>query len=160
MVMHSYMLNPRCFLSDCLRYGKMDLWATGFPWEAIVNSIDNISFQYQPSEAAHQRFESWTARQWDNLNDKNHNSIDCPNCNYSFTAPWTTCNKDRTWLSSNTTMAGTGFADPNFTARCGHCGVEITHTTLRVRKFNTDLQLLLKDDVPMPGTFLTLDGDF
>lgn len=40
MVWHSFMLNPRTYLEDCLRFGMMGLWKTGLPWKAVDAVID------------------------------------------------------------------------------------------------------------------------
>ena len=157
MVMHAYMLNPRGFLADCLRYGKMGFWTAGFPWDAAVNAIDNVSFEYQPTEGSRHRFESWTGRSWNNLDDPSTVSIMCPKCNSSFKAPWTTCDSKQAWPLVDTPGLGAGYAEADFAILCG-CHLHITHNVLKVQKFRKDLQVLLKDQIPMPGTFMSVNG--
>jgi hypothetical protein len=41
MIWHSYMLNPRIYLDDSVRYTKHTLWRTSFPWKLIYKSIDD-----------------------------------------------------------------------------------------------------------------------
>ncbi|TKA29017.1 hypothetical protein B0A50_03429 [Salinomyces thailandicus] len=48
MVWHAYMLNPRAYLEDCLRNGRMRLWHTRMPWQAAAECIDSQTFDYQP----------------------------------------------------------------------------------------------------------------
>ena len=50
MVWHSFMLNPRSYLEDCLRFGLKNLWTTGMPWQAVNASI-TTQFNYEVPEA-------------------------------------------------------------------------------------------------------------
>jgi Glycine-rich domain-containing protein-like len=162
MVWHAYMLNPRCFFEDCIRYGKLDLWATGLPWAAVNACIDNSSFEYRTSEEAHQLFETSSGRPWDNLRDASEKPLECPRCLSTTAFPWTTstvelpCAWDR--LEKVLTDEGRGYGDKDFSAVCGHCDFVFSHEKLRVQKFKRDVQLLLNDDFPMPGTILSMDG--
>lgn len=78
MVLHSFILNPRNFLADCIRHGKMNLWTTGIPWQEVAAAIDNQSFAYEPGDNAKKLFESNTGRPWDNLHESPDYSLDCP----------------------------------------------------------------------------------
>ena len=50
-----------------------------------------------------------------------------------------------------------GFADQKFMfPAC--CGVIFDHDLLKTQKFRQDMEALLNNDVPMPGTILDLDG--
>ena len=158
LVWHSYMLNPRSFLADCLRAGKMKFWGTGLPWKAINATIDNGTFEYNPSEEARQRFESQTGRAWNNLNDPPIVKLSCPRCRREVTAFWTTSDVQAVWTMDKPGETGTGFADPDFEARCTHCPLVLNHDILRAQKFRNDMQILLLEGCPMPGTFLTLQG--
>lgn len=46
MVWHSHMLNPRAFLEDCIRYGKMHFWATEFPLAIINECLSQQNLEY------------------------------------------------------------------------------------------------------------------
>ena len=83
MVWHSYMLNPRSFFEDCLRYSTMDFWATGMPWTAVDASIDNSTFEYTCSDEARQLFEVKTGMPWNPLEGIDRLptiGIMCPRC--------------------------------------------------------------------------------
>ena len=68
MVLHSFMVNPRNFLEDCIRHGRLSVWPAGFPWALVCESIDDKFFDYSvPNET--EAFISKTGRQWDNLQD-------------------------------------------------------------------------------------------
>ncbi|KAI9838829.1 MAG: hypothetical protein M1819_004035 [Sarea resinae] len=162
MVWHAYMLNPRCFLEDSLRSGKIDFWTTGMPWEIVTESIDNSSFEYQPGDAARQRYESKTGTAWDNLQDSPTMNVVCPKCKTNLKCPWTTCGETTVRkgddLAASFASVGVGYADKEFRDRCSKCSFVISHAVLRVQKFKRDMQLLLVNDVPMPGTLLSLEG--
>ena len=158
MVWHSYMLNPRDFLEDCLRHGKMQFWKTGLPWEAIDSCIDNNSLEYCASQQAQGFFEAQTKEAWDSLNDKPTTLVPCPKCKRLLTCPWTTC--DRAFFQETTglELSDHGLADKQFQLSCQFCRVTINHGVLRTQKFRRDLEQLLLNDVPMPGTILSLNG--
>ncbi|KAI9797704.1 MAG: hypothetical protein M1833_005365 [Piccolia ochrophora] len=162
MVWHSYMLNPRSFFEDCLRFGMLDFWVTGLPWTAIDKCIDCVSLDYNPPSAAVQEFESVTRLQWDNLRDPQTKVLKCPKCHIDTSCPWTT-----TCASSEARVGdlgilfvgdGAGFADRNFSAICEHCKVTLNHEKLRVAKFKEDVELLRDEDIVMPGTCLSFHG--
>ncbi|KAI9872060.1 MAG: hypothetical protein M1830_002108, partial [Pleopsidium flavum] len=157
MVWHAYMLNPRSFFEDCIRFGKMDFWATGMPWSIIDPCIDKASFEYMASDDSMRTFETITGLAWDNLHDGLHAKIICPKCQRNVNCPWTTP-ETYTWNASNYMANGTGYADKEFRRQCSSCNISITHELLRVQKFRRDIQLLLRDDSPMPGTILSIEG--
>jgi len=152
------MLNPRSFFADCIRAGKMKFWGTGLPWKAINASIDNGTFEYNPSEEARQRFESRTGRAWNNRDDPPFAKLSCPRCRREVTPHWTTCEFQESWTIDKPGEIGTGYADPEFSVRCSNCPLVIDHDILRTQKFRNDMELLLLKTCPMPGTFLTLQG--
>ncbi|MCJ1445055.1 MAG: hypothetical protein MMC23_005560 [Stictis urceolatum] len=156
MVWHAATLNPRNWMSDCIRHGKMGLWQTGIPWPVINSVIDNTC-DYQPSTTARQVFESQTGHPWDNLKEPPGVSLSCPRCKAKVTAPWTSCVEKNQWLDPKVAETGVGFADAGFEARCT-CGLTIHHDLLRTQRFRKDLQALLVHQVPMPGTLLSLNG--
>ena len=157
------MLNPRSYFEDCLRYGKMGLWMTGMPWEAVNNCIDNNTFEYLPSAAARHSFEGSTKHAWDCLDDSPIARVQCPNpkCQRMCEIPWTSLDKQHQWASATDPgSGGAGFADPGFNEPCVTCGTVIDHKLLRAQKFRRDMQLLMTNDVPMPGTILSIGGRF
>ena len=159
MVWHTFMLNPRSFTEDCIRYSKLSLWKTGMPWEAIDACIDNESFEYSASHEARQRFESHTSFAWDSLSDNPQIVIACPKCEKTVSSPWTTCDNENLWRAHTPGELGTGYADKGFEAICGSCGFKTTHEILSGMKFRRDVELLQSYDYCMPGTVLDHDGE-
>lgn len=157
MVWHSYMLNPRNFLEDCIRTLKMNFWRTGLPWPVIDSCIDNHSLEYSATERAQQDYENKTGSAWDSLNDSSNVSVGCPKCKRLLECPWTTCGETQVW-GDHGGESGSGFADKSFSLPCSHCGITIDHEKLRVRKFRNNMQELLLKDTPMPGTILSVHG--
>ncbi|KAI9821079.1 MAG: hypothetical protein M1827_003813 [Pycnora praestabilis] len=163
MVWHAYMLNPRSFLEDCMRTGRMDFRETGMPWDLVDECIDNTTFEFSPNQTTRNIFESKTGRAWNNLDDSPAKGLCCFNCQTKFTVPWTTCGtaeSQRIDANSGNMFKNSayGYADKDFRFVCPSCRCEYTHDILRVQKFKRDLQLLLRSDIPMPGTFLSLQG--
>lgn len=152
MVWHAYLLNPRCFFEDCVRFGRMDFWALGMPWAYVDQVIDPHTFMYAPSERARSNFEKWTGCRWDNLDDHHERSMTCPKCVNPFNVPYTRGVVYAPELAEFT--PGSGFADKHFRHDCSKCGLQISHDTLRVSKFIHDTEQLTKNDYPMPGTIL------
>lgn len=157
MVWHSYMLNPRAFLEDCIRYGKMKFWRTGLPWSAIDSRIDNDTLEYSGTEEAQKFFVTGSGLAWDSLNDPSTVLVQCPKCKSKMSYPWTTCDESF-FVGSIREDLGNGFADKHFELHCDGCKVTVDHGVLRTQKFRKDLQALLLKDVPMPGTILSVNG--
>lgn len=157
MVWHSYMLNPRDFLEDCIRHQKMNFWREGLPWAAINDCIDNSSFEYTASDEARHFFETETGYAWDSLCDPPNLSFDCPRCSRSLSVPWTTCTVGSIWTDPSGVI-GQGFSERKFWAHCVSCNLSVDHDLLRAQKFRRDVQRLLLNDVPMPGTILSING--
>ncbi|RLM01276.1 hypothetical protein CFD26_104085 [Aspergillus turcosus] len=156
MVWHAHMLNPRGFLEDCIRSGKMSLWAGGFPWETINYCIDNRTLDYDASDRARVRFNVMTRCAWDNLHDPPEKFIECVTCENMISVPWT-----QGRISLPIQMAFDkfdGYADKGFNVTCWKCGSTIDHERLRVRKFRSDVVDWLKEQVPMPGTLCNSRG--
>lgn len=63
MVWHSFMLNPRAYLEDCVRCGLPDLWATGLPWQAVDVALDS-EFNYSVPEDGQNIFVAKTGLNW------------------------------------------------------------------------------------------------
>src|SRR5689334_6378107 len=89
MVWHSYLLNPRCFFEDCLRWGKLDWYATGLPWSQIDACIDNMTFEYLARDEARKTFVERTGHPWDNLEEPSEHTLQCPGCKAHRRSPWT-----------------------------------------------------------------------
>ncbi|CAI7566003.1 uncharacterized protein N7487_010274 [Penicillium crustosum] len=156
MVWHAFMLNPRAFLEDCLRQSKMSVWATGMPWDVINASIDDETLVFYPGSEARINFETKTGHPWENIHESPAKSLLCFGCKQEILAPWTEgslgCDTDVAYAHC------TGYADKSLRISCSVCKFSITHDSLRVHKFRSDIQKLLIDDVPMPGTLLTQNG--
>lgn len=156
MVWHAYLLNPRCFFEDCIRYGKIDFFATPLPWAAIDAGIDFVSFEVNGSDAAKNKFTSSTGLRWNNAEDSMEKLIQCGECGESTNVPWT-CNSQ--WSSESKEMTpGNGYADGEFLDTCRTCRTSLTHDYLRMLKFKRDVSLCTRKDYPLPGTLLTADG--
>lgn len=84
------MLNPRCYLEDCIRFGLKDLWVTGMPWAAVNSAIDT-SFNYAVPEKAKTDFTKVTGHDWENALDSMSKNINCPRCFQALEVLWTTC---------------------------------------------------------------------
>lgn len=159
MVWHAYMLNPRAYLEDCMRWSKHRIWRTSFPWNLIHDSTDKETFIFHPSEEAIETFERATRLPWNILDDHFLKLITCPRCLCVFTVPWTRlpASDDReaveAYLSGDTGFAGNAFRDS-----CYRCNLVVTHETLRVGKFIADASALHASKRPLPGTILNAAG--
>ncbi|KGO77246.1 Protein of unknown function DUF1399 [Penicillium italicum] len=156
MVWHAHSLNPRNFLEDCIRYGKMSTWATGFPWEAIDRCINNHSMEYTVSKQAQQLFEQKLNFKWNNLHDPQTKHVKCPCCGWANAVPWTKACFGG--IVASAYKSSSGYADYSFEVKCFSCGHTIDHGRLKVAKFRKDLEAALYKDLPMPGSFTNLYG--
>ncbi|PYI01980.1 hypothetical protein BO78DRAFT_472964 [Aspergillus sclerotiicarbonarius CBS 121057] len=156
MVWHAHMLNPRAFLEDCIRHGKMSFWTTGFPWHVIDACIDNRSLDYNAEQQAKNLFREKTGLPWDNLLDTSDKLLRCPCCGERIFVPWT----DGTMspLLEALFQGWQGFADKDFRTTCPRCRFSIDHESLKIAKFRQDIEALLAADLPMPGTYYNLRG--
>ncbi|KAJ5240596.1 uncharacterized protein N7469_002187 [Penicillium citrinum] len=156
MVWHSFMLNPRAFLEDCLRHRKMRFWATGLPWNIIIQSLNSSTYQFDPGEQARVNFEKMCGRPWNNLSESPMKSLLCLKCNEKLAAPWTEgsfgCDPGVAYAHCK------GYADKSMRVSCPSCKHSITHDGLSVQAFRKDVQTLLIDGLPMPGTLLSMNG--
>ncbi|KAJ5808189.1 hypothetical protein N7474_009458 [Penicillium riverlandense] len=156
MVWHSHMLNPRNFLEDCIRYGKMSTWVTGFPWDPINRCINDRTMEYTISEQPQRLFEQQVQVNWDNLDDPPNKEIQCPACSSVNLVPWTTGDMGPT--SKDAFKDARGYADNSFETTCNRCKLIINHDLLKVAKFRNDAEALLNKNLPMPGTFYNING--
>lgn len=165
MVWHSYMLNPRAYLEDCIREGRMNLWATDIPWQAVAEVIDSDTFKYEPSPAACDLYTTNTGDAWDSLHGTETKTFNCPHCSARSTALWTSVGETeprqskalldavKVWL-----VGGQGYTDPGFEVRCESCKMSVTRDALIVKRFMTDIINLQRADLCMPGTVLGPDA--
>ncbi|KAL9115949.1 MAG: hypothetical protein Q9227_000317 [Pyrenula ochraceoflavens] len=156
MVWHSFMLNPRSFLEDCLRTMKMPLWHTGMPWAAVDACIDNNLFEYNVPEVAQQDFEGKTGLEWDQLQSSDKKRLICGGCGKTVACPYTEASFGTSVKEAFQTSHG--FADRALDVKCNGCGFKINHGVLRLQKLKRDVDSLLKDNIPMPGTYLGFKG--
>ncbi len=94
MVWHTFMLNPRSYLEDCIRFGLAELWAAGIPWRAVNEVIDNTNFVYDIPEGGRAAYTTKTGHKWDNAQDLMVKTLSCPTCSRVLVVPWTTCARD------------------------------------------------------------------
>lgn len=168
MVWHSYMLNPRAYLEDCIREGRMTLWNSYFPWAAVAAVIDARTFEYDAPESAQALFTQLTGSTWLNESDVDSKIVACPRCNEDVQVPWTTCGSTafrppvgsgpvgtiKRWAE-----AGNGYADKELAASCDSCRMyPITHDNLIATKFIKDCEQLQRSNIAMRGTMLTYEG--
>ncbi|KAJ5156161.1 Protein of unknown function DUF1399 [Penicillium capsulatum] len=156
MVWHSHMLNPRDFLEDCIRYGRMSAWRTGFPFEVVNDCIHDRTLEYTTGEHGQSLFEKQIKVSWDNLHDPPTKEIECPRCQVMNPVMWT---EGGIGDSINEAFKDcTGYADRSFSKKCKLCAGEIDHDRLRVAKFRKDLLNLMQGERPMPGSVFNLNG--
>ncbi|KAM3418096.1 hypothetical protein BST61_g6301 [Cercospora zeina] len=168
MVWHAFQLNPRCYLEDCIRQGRMDLWNSAMPFEAIARSIDSTTFVYEDRATARSHFVELTGRPWDNVAEADGRIVKCLHCD-SITneVPWTAALfgdwpiTDRSALEEKVDIflsERNGYCDKDFLYACRGCGDNITHETMRIGRFVDDVKLLLNHNIPMKGTILGIKG--
>lgn len=150
------MLNPRSFLEDSIRYAKMSVWTSGFPFDIVDGCINDYNLEYNPGESAKLFFESKTGLPWDNLDDSPEKLVECPSCEQPVSVPWT--DGQISQAADKIFEAFYGFADKNFQTVCTACGTKIDHERLKVAKFRKDFAALLEKRLPMPGSFFCLRG--
>ncbi|KAJ5287682.1 Protein of unknown function DUF1399 [Penicillium angulare] len=156
MVWHSHMLNPRNFLEDCIRYGKMSIWRTGFPFEAVNASIRDNTLEYLTSAGCQEAFEREMKVKWDNLEDPPTKTIKCPRCGQDNSVAWTEGEIGES--VDNAFSDNNGLADNKFETTCKTCRGTVDHGRLRVAKFRNNLRRLLYNKEPMPGAVLNING--
>lgn len=164
MVWHAYHLNPRDYLEDCLRFGKMDTWKAGFPWADVNSCIDNSTFEYTATESAQDFWRKVTGSAWNSVDDDQDASLPCPMCQRPVEVTWTGWTNESQWQvglrdTLRGELAATGFADKAMRAQCNSCQTSFTGETLKLAKFRKDVEALKKYTVPMPGTVLNMDGN-
>ena len=155
MVWQAYMLSPRNFLEDCLRFGKMDFWATGMPWD-VLDACFWDGATYEPGDAARMLFEERTGHEWDNLMDPPVIKLTCPKDEKVLHCPWTTCDYSTTRdMDIEERLLGRGYADKEFRIMCQWCETTVTHESLRLQRLKHDAQDLVLNNYAMPGTILS-----
>lgn len=169
MVWHAYQLNPRAFFEDCLRFGKINFWRAGFPWERINAAIDNDTFQLKTSKLEQTMWKFNTGFEWDSLIDSPKCNIKCPQCKIPLEVPWTGWTTPAAFAENTDNfkpagelfkgeMMSEGYADKNFRATCNSCRITFARADLQLLKFRWDFYHLTQREYPMPGTILDEDG--
>ncbi|KAL8744796.1 MAG: hypothetical protein Q9184_007953 [Pyrenodesmia sp. 2 TL-2023] len=159
MVWHAYLLNPRDFLDDCIRFQWIALWNTGFPLGLVSSCIDDETFVYRPSDRAPATFLAATGLPWKSLIDNQQLVLRCPNCNRPMHVPWTTATDAGSWRTADGGGEnGKGYTDPLFEWTCSGCHVPSHHDSFKVQKFKTDAKMLIEKYIPLPGTVLNMKG--
>ncbi|KAI1082080.1 hypothetical protein F5B20DRAFT_534317 [Whalleya microplaca] len=153
LVWHAHMLNPRVYLEDCMRFSLNGLWTAGMPWK-FVNDAIGTDFSYSVSPECIAAWEKLTGRRWDNIDDPAVKPLRCPACSQSHRIPWTTCSLPEDYKGDDPGIVGEGYGDGNLAYICSKCSNTITRECLEVAKFIKDVQGLLVQNRPMPGTIL------
>ncbi|RDL33351.1 uncharacterized protein BP5553_08790 [Venustampulla echinocandica] len=154
MVWHAFMLNPRNYLEDCVRFGLINIWATGLPWPAVDAVIDT-SFNYEVPEEGKVSFVNKTGHNWSNAEDPSTKTLNCPRCFQTLEIPWTTCGiSEKPSVQEITELRGTGYGDRDLSHICHRCGGMVDHGLLRVAKFKKETENLILKDWPLGGTIL------
>ncbi|KAI7536754.1 hypothetical protein KC331_g11296 [Hortaea werneckii] len=169
MVWHAYMLNPRAYLEDCLRNGRVRLWQTRFPWKAVDQRIDRETFAYEPGHLAVSAWGVMTGGlSWSNF-ELGKKEVCCPHCGGLNLCDWSTCGDGKgdrsklqfgrlaSWIDG-ILVSGNGYCDQKFGLACTACQQDIDHSSLAAGKFRSDLEILIEDCTPMRGTLLDLQG--
>ncbi|KAJ5574301.1 uncharacterized protein N7459_008728 [Penicillium hispanicum] len=141
---------------DCIRYGKMSTWRTGFPFEAVNDCINDQTLEYVVGEKSQALFEQQVKLKWDNLHDPPTKDLECPRCNRVNPVLWTEGGIGESLQEAF--KENTGYADASFRSVCKHCKFETDHGRLKVAKFRQDVKALLDENRPMPGSVFNLNG--
>ncbi|KAG8971609.1 hypothetical protein FRC05_010955 [Tulasnella sp. 425] len=124
MVWHTYMLNPRTYLEDCLRKLPGLLRIGSFPLVNLASSIDQETLlPHPPSEGRVSAFSSFTEQPFEppiNTTSEETVAVFCPSCAEPNTIPWIT-------------YKGDGYAQREFAC------------TLGMRKFFEDMERFMID---------------
>ncbi|KAF9741462.1 hypothetical protein PMIN01_01001 [Paraphaeosphaeria minitans] len=159
MVWHTYMLNPRAYLEDCMRFGKRTQWRSSFPWQLIEESIDE-SFAYDPPAESKETFARLTPdAPWDWEHDMCDKSVACPRCCNELLVPYTRTPTKYSADDISVYLAEYfGYASNSFYEVCSRCDLVVTHEKLRVGKFVDDVTELRTHNLPLYGTVLGAKG--
>ncbi|KAL4749726.1 hypothetical protein BDW72DRAFT_213877 [Aspergillus terricola var. indicus] len=126
---------PLDFWEDCFRHQKMAVWNEGSPLQLTSQCIDSGSLTYSYGKLAR-----------DNHDDSETLSIECFRCLKQTAVPWTT-------------RRGKGLADNGFLQACQWCKSVLRRDALLIQKLRRDLQLLLEENIPLPGTCWNIEGE-
>ncbi|KAL4743812.1 hypothetical protein BDV11DRAFT_201671 [Aspergillus similis] len=138
MVFHALTLYTKACWEDCFQHQKMAVWNEGFPLQLASQCIDPGNLTYSCPESCRLHFENLTKLAWDNLDDSENLSIECFRCLKQTAVLWTT-------------RRGKGLADNGFLQLCQWCKFILRRDALLVQKLRRDLQLLLEENIPLPG---------
>lgn len=79
MIWHAYMLNPRNYLTDCIRASLSRLWCTPFPWKLVDQCITS-HFEYTCSTDHISQWMADTSIPWFNEDSDNMTARRCRFC--------------------------------------------------------------------------------
>src|ERR1700761_4970000 len=130
------------------------------PWVAVAEAIDDDFNPVRPADSQLQEFESRTGHLWDNIGDHQTYLLVCPKCRTNIHCPWYTPPSSGNLSEEGVVdeLQGSGYGEKDFKILCESCKLEIDHNLLQLQKFRRDVETLLTNDAPMPGTILSLDG--
>ncbi|OJJ71200.1 hypothetical protein ASPBRDRAFT_126602 [Aspergillus brasiliensis CBS 101740] len=123
----------------------MSLWDEGFPLQLVSQCIDPDSLTYSCPDSGKRHFESTTKLCWYNLDDPETLPIECTRCHNQTVVPWMTRRR-------------TGLADHSFYQVCQSCKFLLRGDALIVQRLRRDLHLLVKKDIPLPGTCWSMEN--
>lgn len=152
MVFHSYMLNPRAFLQDCLRYSMLGVWKAGFPWQYVERHLSPQSLNFEPPQTCTDAYERVYQEQWHNPGHGTTATLTCPGCGHEVS----------TSLLEIYDLDEAGQEKGNLRlpihATCSDCHQRLTQDSLVMARLRDDLRLLQGRQVPLPGTLLSAEG--
>uniref|UniRef100_A0A060T7E2 ARAD1C21032p n=1 Tax=Blastobotrys adeninivorans TaxID=409370 RepID=A0A060T7E2_BLAAD len=161
MIWHAYMLNPRTYLEDCMRFGLGSVWAAEMPWAdlnwaiQVDSSEKGLWYRYDPGEGARKKFEMSAQIPWDpNSTENPIKDVKCYSCGTINACPWLSL---RIETDGGVVVNTDSFSTSDMTYTCRGCGSLFTHDKLRLYQFVHDLGLFLTQGVPMPGTTLDVE---
>ncbi|KAF1958454.1 hypothetical protein CC80DRAFT_30895 [Byssothecium circinans] len=155
MVWHAYMLNPRTYLEDCMRMNKHMPWRTLFPWKLIHDSIDSDTLEYDRPEEAKNAFAMGTSINWNWRDDLRLKMLTCPRCGVYIEVPYTRPPHRSSTEAMEAFLDDTGYAGRAFVEQCPCCQLHITHESLRVGKFISDVDDLWLKKTPLEPSSTT-----
>ncbi|KAG8904961.1 hypothetical protein FRB99_000963 [Tulasnella sp. 403] len=135
LVWHAYLLHPRTYYEDGIRYNSTLLRRGSFPLHEVARMFESDDHHVPGSQAQERayRWESCTGQPWvlsTSVNDDDPAlatiQIRCPSCQEPLAANW----RDET---------GAGWAQQGFRTTCSNCGMVVNKEAMGVAKFCDDL---------------------
>lgn len=99
MTWHAHMLNPRSYLTDCIRAKLSRLWCTRFPWQ-LVDRFITSNLRYECPKNYMSQWVADTSIPWSNEEDENLTMRKCRFCREDISIPISKAIKFRcdSWL--------------------------------------------------------------